>query len=184
MKNNASFLTGFISQLQKETNLDSSSIDFIRKRVEPISNKMEKLIKLNDEIAIGACGALVVESMLNELIKLGTTKSNLLLENRDVTFSMKISIARCFNLIDGETESLLNAIRKIRNHFVHHFEGGSFNDDVKDMAGSIKTLKDRLVAFIKFKINKLDNRQIFVWTISLIVGKLEARKLLLELKNS
>jgi len=83
---------------------------------------------VRDERLLALVGALCVEKSLDILLDSFMDDYEPLLEDDDITFSIKTKIARAIRLIPGKILNSCDLIRKVRNDFAHNLELSHFND--------------------------------------------------------
>lgn len=111
------------------------------------------------ELAIIGC--LVVENELDDFLSIWIPGYNKFKKDRDLTFKLKIELAKALKLIPSHVINSIHPIRKIRNIFAHHLDidlfkqaRDAFPDDFKkfdNIAGSFANIHDGYDDFNKFK---------------------------------
>ena len=123
-----------------------------------------------DERSKAILAAIVVESNLDSILKIWLPGFDKLVKdkNKDLTFSMKISLLRAMNLIPEHILEAADRIRDVRNAFAHKLEIKELNQLEQSTEGRLtglynrifgsspdNTLRDRHDALIKFAVQGL-----------------------------
>lgn len=81
---------------------------------------------IDDQRLLALVGALCVETALDALLQRFISDYDSLKEDSDVTFSLKIKIAKALHLIPQKILNSCDLIRRIRNDFVHDLNLSEF----------------------------------------------------------
>jgi len=104
----------------------------VRDREDAIQQRLDELWEnykeVQDERLLALVGALCIEASLDNLLSRFAPQYDVLLDNVDVTFSVKIGIARALRLIPSKILNSCDLVRGIRNDFAHNLGVSQFRE--------------------------------------------------------
>lgn len=115
------------------------SADVQRKLQKQIDATLDHIAKLKDDRLLVLVGNLLIENAIDEFLAAFIPKYKHLRDNRDVTFSIRIQLARAFELCPTRFFACADVIRKIRNEFAHNLDCKAFADLPPHLLDSLHT---------------------------------------------
>lgn len=104
----------------------------VRDREDAIQQRLDELWEhykeVQDERLLALVGALCIEASLDNLLSRFAPQYDVLLDNVDVTCSVKIGIARALRLIPSKILNSCDLARGIRNDFAHNLGVSQFRE--------------------------------------------------------
>ena len=88
----------------------------------------KRLTKLKEDRAIVLVGALFVENAVDQLITSIIPDFSKVNKRKEITFSVKIDLAKALNMAPSSILNCADRIRDIRNEFAHNIELETFDD--------------------------------------------------------
>jgi hypothetical protein len=117
---------GFWDGNSDESLFHAPLIDYFREH--DLNDFNAKTADIKDERLHAIVSALVVETLIDRFLALLMPKYDELVENGDVTFSIKTKVISAFKIIPNSIIACANCVRSIRNEFAHNLEKTSFYD--------------------------------------------------------
>jgi len=118
--------------------------DSQKKLQETIVNTLKPIAALNDDRLLVLIGNLLVENAIDEFLSAIIPNYRSLRDKKEVTFFIRIELARALKLCPSILFSCSDLIRKIRNDFVHDLSIDSFD---KLPSGRSQSMKHYLYTF-------------------------------------
>jgi len=119
----------------------------------------------NDDRLLALVGALVVENAIDRLLSAVLPGYRTLRDGMQLTFSMRIKIAKAARLMPSRILGCADFVRAVRNDFAHDLEIGSF--DQLD-SSKLQSMRDRLSHYSPDLIAAKSHAQVFegvvTWT--------------------
>lgn len=112
--------------------------DHIYEFVSDVRGIFERLSGLKEDRAIVLVAALFVENALDEYLTSIISDFPKIRDKKNMTFSLKIDLAKSLNLSPSHIFNCAHKIREIRNEFAHNIEIETFSDLVINHYDSIK----------------------------------------------
>jgi len=104
----------------------------VRDREDAIQQRLDELWEhykeVQDERLLALVGAMCIEASLDNLLSKFAPQYDVLLDNVDVTFSVKIGIAKALRLIPSKILNSCDLARGIRNDFAHNLDVSQFRE--------------------------------------------------------
>lgn len=139
----------------------------INEAMKAFQNTSNALEQAQDDRALAVVYALAVEGALDRAIRAFCPGYDRLVENRDVTFSVKVEILESLALIPPHILRAIEPVRQIRNEFGHNLEITRFNDLQRKRLASIDSHLEKLTPGFNRRLGTKERLRTLTGTIVL-----------------
>lgn len=110
----------FLIHLKKKTKSELSFYKVTAYKDLLGSELLRQMYQLNEPLSIVMTGHLFIESLLNKVIESKFKHSNLILDNREFTFNLKLETLKAKNYLDDHLYFDIKYLNSLRNKYAHN----------------------------------------------------------------